>query len=151
MLSEYHQSNPACTLTTHPPQVTFCFDVEFQPAYVDVFLLVPVTKGAVTVDGVASDVPFLLKSSADTTFEVGKELKGPPVLFVPNAAFRPAVPTNGGLGVASAASRIEVELSPPNVGRSVGLDSGAGPVPKEAGDRSGVPAGTDAEKLGFGR
>jgi hypothetical protein len=111
MLSEYHQSSPACTLTTHPPQVAFCLDepaVEFLPPDVDEFLPVPVTSGAVTVVEVVFVVPFWFRPTADTMPE-----DGDPVLFVADAAIEPPVPSNSRAGADEAASSTEVVLSGP--------------------------------------
>jgi hypothetical protein len=156
MLSEYHQSNPACTFTTHPPQVAFCFEVEFQPANEDEFLPVPVTSSAEAVVEVAFAVPFTPTSNADTMPEVGEGPEETPVLLVAFAPIEPPVPTNGGFGIDAVASSIAVEFLPLNLGGSVGddtegLNNGAKPVPKEAGDGFRVPAGTCGKMLGLCR
>jgi hypothetical protein len=170
MLSGYHQSSPACALTTHPPQVAFFLDepsVEFHPTDPGDALPVPVTSGGEPVSkgtGMEAAVafalgalPFLPTSATDTTS--GAEKGDPSVPFVAKGAGVSAVPTSevdAGADVTAAASRIEVELSALGWAEVVGDDTegcnkGAGAVPKAAGRSSPVPGGMVGAALGFGR
>jgi hypothetical protein len=168
MLAENHQSSPACALTTHPPQVTFFLgepSVEFHPTDAeDGDLPLPVTSGGESVTkgtgtllavAFAPDaLPFLPTSAADTTSAVGKA--DPSVPFAANSAGASPVPTRevaAGVDVATAASKLEVELSALDWEVNVGDDTdelinGLGAVPKAAGGSCPVPVGG---VLGSGR